>query len=373
MGNMGRSPLLLFALGVLSSFIPRSRGFSTSQLLSSNVMKYYLFRRANRHKLSNRESQRGAFDGGGLVLHIATDPTIIASHADEDGGRSYDFVSVEEAEEALQKERARYEGERSKLEWLLEVQHQQLQDLANGRREKAKVGGKNDGNRGRNSSGATKSSSRIVILGAHGHVDANMKSSGKKNRQKGNRTSFRKNSKRKDRDNSNDNDYTYSEMQELEYFLQDAVVENEKLRRRLHEQRHQYNIERAIFEDELREGRDQLNCVRDELHMERAYFETSRRMLQQLLQEEQQKVQELEKELRMIMISRGEVLSHQEQSQDDYQERRRQEHAQKQYIQQEQYRDPMHDTNNYHQQKRRSSNKAGFTMNINDVQCPLYP
>ena len=373
MENMDRSPYLLIVLGILASLLPHSRGFSTSRLLSSNADKNHAFCRINRYIFSSRESQLRYFDGGSLVLHVATDQTTMTSHADEDEGLSYDFISVEEAEEALREERARYEGERSELEWLLEVQRQQLRDLADGRREKENIGDKKYESRGRSGSNRTKSSSRIVILGAHGHGDANTKSSGKKNRKKGNRRSFRNNTSRKYYNDPNDNDDTYSKMKELEYLLQDAVVENEKLTRRLNEQRHQYNVERSIYEDELREGRGRLNGIRDELHMERAYFETTRRMLQQLLQEEQQKVQELEKELTMLMISREEVLSHQGQSQDEYQERQRQEHAETEYIQQEQSYSQFKDTNSYHHQKRRGSTQTGFTMNINDVHCPLYP
>jgi len=309
------------------------------------------------------------FHRGSLVLHVAADQTRITSHADDDGKRSYDFISVEEAEEALQEERHRYEGERSELEWLLEIQRQQLQELSDGRRQKKKVDDTNEGSKARLDGHATKSSSRILILGS----DTNVKNTSKKYRRKSSRQNFRNNRNQKDRNTSHKNDDTYFKMKQLENLLQNAVVDNENLKRQLDEQRHQYNIERSMFEDELREGRGRLNCIRDELHMERAYFETSRRMLQQLLQEEQQKVQELENELMMIMISRGEVLSNQKQSQVESQELRRQDDAQEQYIRQDHSRNETNDARSYQQQNKRGSTQAGFTMNINDVQCPLYP
>jgi len=344
---MTRFPFLLTALGVLSSVIPHSRGFSTSRLLSSNAVKNDLLRRI--------------YFRGSLVLRVAADQTTTTDEID--------FISVEEAEETLREERARYEGVRSELEWLLEVQRQELLELEDGRREKEKVEDTNERNRERRSSHATKSSSQIVILGA----DTNVKNSGKKSRRKGNSRNFRSNNNRKDHNNANKNDDTFFKMKQLENLLQEASVENKTLIRRLHQQCHQYNIERSMFEDELQEGHDRLNCVRDELHMERAYFETSRRMLQQLLQEEQQNVQELEKELMMIMISRGEVLSHQEQSQVDYNEPQRQDHVQEEYIRYGHSSNENNDAKSYQQKKRRDRNMAGFTMNINDVQCPLYP
>jgi hypothetical protein len=339
---MAHFPFLLAALGVLSSVVPHSIGFSTSRLISSNAVKNGLLRRMYFH--------------GSLVLHVAPDQTTIIDEVD--------FISVEEAEEALQEERARYEGERSELEWLLEFQRQQLRELVDGRQEKQSVDDTSERKRERRSSHDTKCSSRIVILGTH----AKMKSSGKKRRRKINSRNFRNISNQKDRKNENDNDGTFFKMKQLENLLQEATVDNEALIRRLYQQRHQYNIDRSMFEDELREGHNRLNCVRDELHMERAYFQTSRRMLEQ-----QQKVQELEKELMMLMISRGELLSHQEQSQFESNEVQCQGHVQEEYIRRDHSRNENNDARSYQQGKRRDTILAGFTMNINDVQFPLYP
>lgn len=363
---MNLSPFALVSLGAVSFFIPHSRAFSTSRLISSSAAKKHSSRRRFRQCL-NKDYQRGYLDGGNPVLQVATDPTAITSDTNEDDNRSYDFISVEEAEEALEEERARYEGERSELEWLLEAQRQQLQDLEDGRREKETSGVKNKVSR------AAKPS-RIVILGAQGHVNANVNNNGKRNRKKSNRRGFRNSTNRIDRDSSIGDDDNYLKMEQLENLLQIAIVENEKLTRRLREQHHQYNIERSVYEDELLEERGRLNCVRDELHMERAYFETSRRMLEQLLQEEQQKVRELENQLMMMMSAHGEVLSYEEQSQEEYQEQRRQEEAQNQRMQQQHTHNHRNNEGRHEQQKRRHvGSQPGFTMNINDVQCPLYP
>jgi len=360
---MARSPFVLFALSVLSSSIPSSQGFSTSRQLSSSNLMNSLSSQRNQ-KRAPRESQRRIFDGSVFVLHVATDPSTITSHVDEDGGHSYDFISVEEAEEALQQERDRYEGERSELQWRLETQRQQLQDLADRQGEKEKTGDRNlRCSHGRGGDDVI-SSSRIVILGAHdAHTDATTMNIGKKNRKKGTRGSSRS--------NANGNDRTYLRMERLENLLQDAIVENEKLTRRLRKQHHQYNVESSVYADELREERGRLNCVRDELHMERAYFETSRRMLEHLLVAEQQKVRELEKEL-MIMISGERVFSQEKQSQEEYHEQQRAQYAQKEYVREESTHSQINNEKR-HQQKKRGRAHADFTMNINDVQCPLYP
>jgi hypothetical protein len=366
---MARSPLALFALGVVSSSISSSHGFSTSRLLSLSTLEKNSSRQRYQQK-SPWDSQQKCFDRGTVLLHVATDPTTTTSHADEKSSRSYDFISVEEAEEALQQERARYEGERSELEWLLEVQRKQLQDLAGGRRGKDKTGDRNRGSRGQGhgrSGNPTTPSSRIVILGSHAHVDANVMNKRRKNRRKAAGSSSRNNANGNDRSDTSGINDNYAKMGELEIFLQDAIVENENLTRRLREQRHQYTAERSMFEDELQEEHGRLDFVRNELHMERAYFETSRRMLEHLLQEEQQKVRELEKEL-MVMISREEMFTEDDQSQEEYQElQRQQEQAQTQHMQS--------GVNNAmrHQQENRDRSHAGFVMNINDVQCPLYP
>lgn len=353
---MQRSTFALFALGVFSSSISSSNSFSTSSLISSATLEKSISRRRD-EQASERDPQRRCFDRGTVLLHVAADPTTGTSQTDEDDGSTYDFISVKEAEEALRRERSRYEGERSDLQWLLEVQRRQLQDLAEGRRGKRNGG---DENRVRNSAGA---SSRIVILGAQARVDA------RTNRRKAARRGSRNSAN--DNDRNNNNDGTYHRMGELENLLQDAIIENEKLTRQLREQHHQYQLERSMYEEELGEERGRLNYVRDELHMERAYFETSRRMLEHLIEEEQQKVRQLEKEL-MMMASREQMFSQENQSQEQYQEMERTQQAPKQQqAQAQQQSQGQSQINN--QQRRRGRSQAGFTMNINDVQCPLYP
>lgn len=351
---MHLSPFALFAVVVLSS-VSSSSGFSTSKLISSPSLGKSICRRKDQRS-SGGVPQPQKFDRRIVLVHVATDPTTATSQTDEDDGSSYDFISVKEAEERLRQERARYEGERSDLEWLLEVQRRQLQELSEGRRGKGNVGDKM----------AQKAASRIVILGAHAHVES--RNNGRK---RGTRNASR-NNRNGDRNNVNNNDGTYHRMEELENLLQNAIMENEKLTRQLREQHHQYNEERSMYEEELREERGRLNYVRDELHMERAYFETSRRMMEQLIVEEQQKVQQLEKEL-MMMVSHDQAFSQENESQQTYQEsydelERKQEQKQQQQAQQQYRHNPSTNEN-----RRRSRNQSGFTMNINDVQCPLYP
>jgi len=322
------------------------------------------FRRRYQHD-SPGEPQRRWVGTDVILLRVATDPTTVTSHADEGGERSYDFISVEEAEDALRRERARYEGERSELEFLLEVQREQLKDLANGRREKGRTGGKNYSGtarngvlHGRNGDGGH-SPTRIVIRGSHARANVHVDemNSNKKSRPKSTRNSFR--------NNANENDDSLLRMEELEDLLQGAIIENEKLSRRLRDQRHQYNVERTVHEDELREERGRLNCVRDELHMERAYFETSRRMLERMLEDEQRKVQELEQELLMI-ISQEQVFPPEDQAPEDYQQHQQQ-------APKNQSNSQFNNGNGQQENRGRRRTRADFTMNINDVQCPLYP
>jgi len=363
---MTRSVFVLFAIGILSSSPWTLQGFSTSRLLSSSTLKKINFRQRHQQSYPS-ESQQRIFGGDIVLLRVATDPTIITSNADEDNGRSYDFISVEEAEKALRRERARYEGERSELQWLLESQRQQLKDLADGRREKETSGDRSCNTRRRHHSGHGRSSasSRIVILGAHAHVDTNAMKNGKKNNKSDTNTSSRK--------KTNVKDETFLRMEQLENLLQDAIVENQKLARRLREQHQQNNIERSMYENELREERDRLNCIRDELHMERAYFETTRRMLEHLLDEERQKVREVEIEL--MMISQEQMFSKEKELLDEYEQRQRQQHDKTQQIMQEgNTQSPIYNEKRHQKEKSgRYRAHAGFTMNINDVQCPLYP
>ena len=347
---MHRPPIALIALGAFSS-VSSSYGFCTSSLLSSATLEKSLSRQRDR-QVSRGDPQRSHFDRGLVLRHVATDPTSVSSQTDEDDGSSYDFISVKEAEEALQRERERYEGERSDLQWLLEVQRRQLEDLAAGRPRQPNTG--NENGRG--------PSSRIVILGAQARVE------NKKNRRKSARGGTRKNDGRND---VNNDDGTYQRMGELENLLQDALMENEKLTNQLREQQYQFNMERSMYQEELQEERARLNYVRDELHMERAYFETSRRMMQQLVEEEQQKVRQLENEL-MMMISQQQGFSQNNQSQGQYTQ---QVETQQQYAQQQrqQQRQQQQSTHSYNEKSRRAKPQAGFTMNINDVHQPLYP
>jgi len=292
-------------------------------------------------------------------LRVATDPTTAATSDGGNRDRSYDFISVEEAEEALRRERLRYQQERSELQWLLENQRKQLQALANKKRESERNGGKTRGTSGENPS------KRIVVRGSHAHMDINPING---------RNRKTPNTNGRGRSRANEKDATYDKMKRLESLLQDAIVDNEKLTSQLHAQKHRYNAERKAYENELRKERSRLHSIRDELHMERAYFETSRRMLERLLEEEQRKVQQLEQELSMMM-------SRQRRTDERVQQQQRQHQAHQQQQNTQQYRrqahqEQMHNTSNPKQQQaentERVRRKVDFTMNINDVACPLY-
>ena len=350
---MIRSTFVRLTLGILSLHVTYTHGFSTSRILSQNKFKKTV-RRNNIWQRSFSDRKLLRFEQG-IILHIATDPTSATSHSDKNVERSYDFISLEEAEEALRRERTRYEGERSELQWLLEVQRQQLQDLVGGRHRKKKS---SDSNHGNGQSNETKAkSSKIVILGTHSYDNK------RKSRKKSTRVFSRNGTYSNGRKNTNNKDDTYLRMQQLENLLQDAIAENDDLTRRFREQHHQYHLERSTYEDELREERGRLSSVRDELQMERAYFETTRRMLEHLLDEEQQKVRELENQL--MMISQEQMFSEEKNTQDEYEERQHQEQVQKQHIRVEEQQSQ---NNKERSNQGRSRARNGFTMNINDVQ-----
>jgi hypothetical protein len=364
-----RSSFGFLALAHLS-FIPSSEGFSTSRLISSST-NLKPFRQIKKKNCSRRYLREPL-----VLLRVAANPTtdtdtttttVSASSEITEKPRSYDFISVEEAEDSLRRERARYEGERSELKQLIEIQNQQLKRSTEGRRGRVKD------NIGRNHPRAEKAA-RIVVhnsaAGAFNYGDA------KKDRNK------KRNGNIKNGSNKKVNNDIILRMEQLEARLRDALIDNDELTRRLHEQHRQYNAERAELEDQLREEQDRLDCAREELDMERSYFETSRRMLEGLLEVEQHNVQVLEKELEqefLMQITREEDFSQQKQSLD--QQNQRQEQAQQQQEldlerrrRQEQELYAYNNNSNYNgngSNQQRQQDDC-FTMNINDVQCPLY-
>jgi hypothetical protein len=352
-----------FGFLILSIF-PSSEGFSTSKLISSSNLKP--FRHIKKKNCSNRYHREPL-----VILRAAadatTDTTTTTSASSEitEKPRSYDFISVEEAEDSLRQERARYEGERSELKQLIEIQNQQLRRSAEGRRDKVKD------NIGRNHPRAEKpSSARIVVqnsaAGAFNYAQ--------KNRKK--RTGNINNGS-----NNKVNNDLILRMEQLEARLRDALIDNDKLTRRLHEQHRQYNAERAELEDQLREEQDRLDSAREELYMERSYFETSRRMLEGLLEVETHKVQVLEQELEhefLMQITREEDFSQQRQSLEEQHQRQQQAQIQQEQDlerrrRQEQELYAYNNSNHNGNGSNRQQQDDCFTMNINDVQCPLYP
>mmetsp|Transcript_30307 Transcript_30307/g.34800 ORF Transcript_30307/g.34800 Transcript_30307/m.34800 type:complete len:377 (-) Transcript_30307:330-1460(-) len=373
--NMTRTVFGLLALALLSSFFPSSKGFSLTRLLysSSNQEPCRNIKRKNCRCRNHRELD--------FLLRVATDPTTTDTISeDKEKNLSYDFISVEEAETHLQRERTRYEMERSELQRLLDLQSQQLQDLAEGQLGKGTEGGNNSRSRG---GAESQTSTRMVVHDSSVGVINSIK----KDRNKCNNKS----------DSNKKNVDTMLKMELLEARFRDALIDNEELTRLLHDQHREYRLERAALEDQLREEQDRLDYIRDKLHTERAYFETSRRMLERLLGEEEQKVHELEQEL-LILMTREHIFSEQKRSLEQQQYRQEQEQARKQEEEEQQHQQQRrrrrriqlqvqeqklreynnsYNGNRNNQQRQEeigmSVNPTGFSMNINDVQCPLFP
>lgn len=358
--------LIRSSFGFLAlSIIPSSEGFSTSNLKP--------FRQIKKKNCSSRCLREPL-----IILRAAADTTIdttatvSASSEITEKPRSYDFISVEEAEDSLRQERARYEGERSELKQLIEIQNQQLRRSAEGRRDKVKDNSIGRNHPGRNHPRAEKPSpARIVVqnsaAGAFNYAQ--------KNRKK--RTGNINNGSKKKVNND-----IILRMEQLEARLRDALIDNDELTRRLYEQHRQYNAERAELEDQLREEQDRLDSAREELYMERSYFETSRRMLEGLLEVETHKVQVLEQELEqefLMQITREEDISQQKQSLEQQHQRQQQaqvqqeqdsERRRRQEQEQYEYNNSNHNGNGSNRQQQQDD---CFTININDVECPLYP
>lgn len=287
-------------------------------------------------------------------------------------GRSYDFISVEEAEEKLKKQRTRHEKERSNLQRLIDVQNQQIRDLSSRSRKDKKD---------EDISKPSKSSmTRIIVPDFDGDViNINGKGGFRKNKKRGNaRGYYNKEKKRKDdKRNANDDDIM-ARMKYMEERFRQAVIDNKELSKRLQVQRRQYLEEREGLENQIRNEQDKLNCVRDELHMERAYFETSRRMLERLLEDEQRKVEELEQEI-LMLLTREQIFYSEQRIQEHNVEQQSHQNEEGQYRRRQQpikqNDDPFVVNIPVKNRNRRapSTTPNGFTMNINDVHCPLFP
>jgi hypothetical protein len=264
----------------------------------------------------------------------------------------YVFISMEEAEEALRKERARFDKEKAEMRYLLEVQRNQLEELA-GRREhrnrvvsrkqtKPITGGLMQPDPVFGSvNGSTTTKSVSVASAASSSSGTTLSNSAPHDQAM----------KWADTEGGYQQQDQYQEqLRHIEHKLRHVLNENTRLMQRLQDQHKTFQMEKNDFKERIMEERERLQHLREELHMERAYFETSRKLLENLLETEKKKVMALKAELferdmmgRQFAYGAGPTI-HEE------------------YVYQTRH------TNNNGRRAGR-----GLEMNMNDIRTPLYP
>ena len=397
---------LSFALIALHPFFPTYVvGFSAASCRNNyndntNIMRSRRTWRRNHHDVIFQLNVAMAVD----QTVVDAVPTATSSRSKKkkkqeikEKSRSYDFISVEEAENALRRERARYEGERSELQRLVDVQSRQIRELSErGMHTTTTTTTTTTGkDKGISDNDAVVDKDTSVQIIVHDSSVTGVINNGKRIRR--NSRSNKGSSSSNNNSNKEENANIMAKMKRMEIEFREVLMDNEELTRNFRDQRHQFLAERDDLEDQIKEEQIRLDCARDELHMERAYFETSRRMLERLLDDEQQKVQELEQEL-LMLITREQIFSEQKRSLEQQEQKLRQEYAQTQQKEKEndegeeqqqqqqqrqhEYAQQMQEENVYvyndsttdRKESMVGGNPGGFSMlNNNDVHCPLYP
>lgn len=240
-----------------------------------------------------------------------------SSYSDEE----YVFISVEEAEQAMRRERMQYERDHEEMRRLIAEQRHQLDELTN-------RAAQHKQNRGEQS--PTQPRIRVTHVVGGGSSTPSMSASSsapmrdsfsthrhnEEHHQRQHRDHYRHSSSQKQPfvqsdaafstgDSYSDDAtplswntrYHQAQLIDLEHRLHEAMQENAVLMQRLRDQRHMYDEEKEELERRVLEERERVLCLQEELSMERAYFEQSKNMLEDLLTTEQKKVQNLQEDL----------------------------------------------------------------------------
>jgi hypothetical protein len=208
----------------------------------------------------------------------------------KDNDSEYVFISMEEAEAALRRERLEFDKERHELNSMLEKQRTQLEDLCRGRP--------------RNNQG-TVDDDEVITPELVDLDDVESIRKSKSSKSPTMMTSISSNTapheqamQWADAEGGLMQQQEYQEqLRNIENQLRHVMGENERLMKRLQDQHRNYQGEKRELQERIMEERERLVHLREELNMERAYFETSRKLLENLLETEQKKVMALQEEL----------------------------------------------------------------------------
>jgi hypothetical protein len=202
----------------------------------------------------------------------------------------YVFISMEEAEQALRHERTIFDKERQEMRGILEDQRRQLEELASRQVQ-----------RHARSSKRKESSTTIVPPDPVEFIQDSDSCSSP--------TSIPSSSSSKTAPHDQPMKWTdtesgvmqlekyHEQLRNIENQLGHVMGENDRLMKRLQDQHRNFQGEKRELQERIIEERERLTHLREELNMERAYFETSRKLLENLLETEQKKVMSLQEEL----------------------------------------------------------------------------
>ncbi|KAG7345910.1 hypothetical protein IV203_004977 [Nitzschia inconspicua] len=244
---------------------------------------------------SSRMSMSNAFAPqlGPVVVRTKTLSSIVRQYGTGDKNDvEYVFISVEEAEEALRHERMQFDKERQQMHVMLEDQRRQLEELASRQGQRQARSSKRRGSPSNVSSATTI---------PHDIIDVNAEDDGKSTSSSSlssNTAPHEQAMKWADTEGGLMQQEQYQEhLRNIENQLRHVMGENERLMKRLQDQHRDFQCEKRELQERIMEERERLSHLREELNMERAYFDTSRKLLENLLETEQKKVMALQEEL----------------------------------------------------------------------------
>jgi chromosome segregation ATPase len=298
---------------------------------------------------------------GPVVARSQASPSVVLRYANNNNNNNnknndveYVFISMEEAEEALRQERMQFDRERQQMRGLLEDQRRQLEELA------ARQGQRAARSKRKGPSATTIVPPDVIDVTTESKSTTVVSSSSSSSSLSSNTAPHEQAMQWADTEGGLMQQEQYQEqLRNIEHQLRHVMGENERLMKRLQDQHRNFQGEKRELQERIMEERERLTHLREELNMERAYFDTSRKLLENLLETEQKKVMALQEELfsRDIM---GRQFAH---GSGPDAARIHEEFAT--------FSNGNHPRRNG--KAGRHSGMEGLEMNMNDIRSPLYP
>jgi hypothetical protein len=248
----------LMAISIADAFAPTSLVGRTTSVSNVLVCQY-----ANNDNIHEKKSSRGDV--------------------------KYIFISVEEAEEALRQERMFFDKERQQMRGLLDDQRRQLEELASRQVQRQAHSSKRKG-----SSSISESSNPAGDILESGNCSITPSTPLFTSKMEPHHQAI--NGVNAEGGVMHQEQYQ-EKLMNIENQLSHIMDENERLVKRLQDQHRNFKVEKLELQERILEEQERLTHLREELNMERAYFETSRKLLENLLETEQKKVMSLQEEL----------------------------------------------------------------------------